>query len=220
MEKDVESAYKALHSVRRAEARRRRGLPPRPDGPDLNEPAEDRLARANTACFVRWNARPVVPGSGGAPLSKRRPQSAPVDMARTERWRESGSHHRWPHNYLEPVQCQSDFEPVQRRDAPDHTFWGARLWSRALRNTEGHPMEDPMYHNMGGGTAELAAEWRRCTASPPAYPYSGVTNSGRAAKRPPHDMSRWVERPVSTGKYSPDHFGGQRYIFDTKKRLT
>jgi hypothetical protein len=106
--------------------------------------------------------------------------------------------------------------PYQRLTENPQKIWGATLWTRSLRE-RGVELEDPMYANMGGNIKDMREEWQRVEEGA-QVPYSGSTTSGKAAMTTPPDCKRWVERPVSVGKYALDHMEGMRYQWNAKPR--
>jgi hypothetical protein len=42
------------------------------------------------------------------------------------------------------------------------------------------------------------------------WPYSGFTTSGSCALPSPREATKWVEKPVASGRYALQHMGGTR----------
>lgn len=189
--------------------------------------------RPRSARYMRPRCRVTPDGGGGAPLQ--RPSSAPAGRRppKTERWREAGMT-RWPkesdkkHHASDP----SDGDPL-RRGVPEQPNWTGELWIRSLRRP-GMEIQDPSFHDVAQrGMRELHEEWQgtqrpqsprrpqsaRAGSSRPPVPYGGSTTVGKVAIPRKHNMQAWVERPVSTGKMSLKHFGGQRYTFSQEPRF-
>lgn len=101
--------------------------------------------------------------------------------------------------------------------AAGHEHWGNQLWTRALRQP-GFAIHDPAHADVGNANLrDLHKQWRDYGGPRPAY--SGITTWGRAAQKRVKDEDRWIMKPVSHGKLSPDHnYGGGRYEFETGER--
>lgn len=106
--------------------------------------------------------------------------------------------------------------PYHRTVPNAQKAWGGTLWTRSLREG-GVDLEDPMYSNMGGNIKTMREEWQRVDDGK-NVPYSGSTTTGKAAMTGPPNTKRWVERPVSTGKYALNHMEGMRYQWNDKPR--
>lgn len=178
------------------------------------------------AQYMAPQCRLTPDGAGGAPLS--RPSSAPIGgrgrRAKTERWRESGLH-RWPkeHEKIQQPSDPSDGDPL-RRSGNEQPTWCQELWVRSLRRP-GLDMQDLVYSDAGQrGVRELHEEWvhqrpvsaRSITQT--MVPYNGSTSRSKAAIPQRRNIQAWVERPVSTGKFSLEHMGGRQYAFKTEPR--
>ncbi|CAK9044556.1 unnamed protein product [Durusdinium trenchii] len=101
------------------------------------------------------------------------------------------------------------------REGKNLQNWQGELWRRSLRRP-GLPLKDPIFAETSIGAKELHEEWSDLSpAQPRQWPFSGATASGAAARASPRDPHRWVERPVACGKYSLQHFSGNRYAWDT-----
>jgi len=185
--------------------------------------------RPKSARYMRPSHRFTPSGGGGAPLQ--RPSSAHSGRRppKTERWRESGAT-RWPKESSKTRHSSdpSDGDPL-RRGNPEQPNWTGELWIRSLRRP-GMEIQDPAYHDVAQrGMRELHEEWQgrpaprrpqsaRARPSRVKVPYGGSTAVGEVALPRKHDVKDWVERPVSTGKMSLKHFGGQRYTFNQEPR--
>jgi len=126
---------------------------------------------------------------------------------------------RWP----APVEAkrgdQQDTVPFRQTTDYSQGNWKNELWMRSLRKP-GLLLQDPVYATPGAEIKEMHEEWRSCPpVSPRSVPYCGSTASGRAALPNENDPSKWVERPVATGKYALDHMDGGRYKFDNTPRF-
>lgn len=174
----------------------------------------------------QWRARPGT--SDGGPHVHGTPWKA-LAGAKLERWREAGEV-RWPPKQgpaRGPTQEVVPFRRVGESDQPNYT---GQLWTRALR-ANGLAIQTLEFSQTGNSVKQLQEEWLdRPKPSPPpcpargeyvtAAPYNGATVTGRLAVKRPHDVSKWVEKPVAHGKYALDHMDGTRYMWNGPPRMT
>lgn len=136
---------------------------------------------------------------------------------KTERWRESGTL-RWPPIAEgEPAVERVEVTPLRQASKEPQT-WQGEPWTRSLRKP-GLFLQDPIFAESSIGAKELHEEWGNVTPmSRREWPYSGFTTSGSCALPSPREATKWVEKPVASGRYALQHMGGTRYQWDTKPR--
>lgn len=180
------------------------------------QPERERPKTPRSASYFRVH-RATTPRPPSRSRAERAEQDSDAWQSKTERWRESGQV-RWPPTTCGPDREAPEVVPVRRYNENMQQTWQGELWTRSLRKP-GVLMQHPTFAVCNIGAKELHDEWGHVVPnSTRQWPFSGSTVPSSSTLPAKVDMKRWIERPVSTGKYAVDHMRGTRYQWDTAPR--